>query len=181
MSEIEMNEQWGDDELTAIDFPIPFLLEKADWTSYFNNKGYSGAYPYLLYMHEDAEVLNDRLMAEVNRTQTLTGHNKLQVDLFTRFSDHNEEAVGFVWLLISGTRSFAPDLLDDLEWLLRSGTTYYLQHAYTSHGKQGVVTWVEELASHPAYTQVEKKLPPRGNLKLADRLAMAILSAEEEK
>lgn len=180
MSEIETKEQWGDDELTAIDISAPFLLEKADWTSFYNAKGYEGTYPFLLYAHEDAEVLNDRLMAEVNRTQTLTGHNKLQVDLFTRFSDHNEEAVGFVWLVISGTRSFAPDLLDDLEWLLRSGATFYLQHAYTSHGKEGVVTWMEDISSHPAYAQVMEKLPPRGNLELADRLSLALLCPKAE-
>lgn len=172
---IDEIEAWGDDELTAIDISAPFLLEKADWTAFFNQKGYEGQFPFLMYAHEDAEVLNDRIMAEVNRTQVLKGHNKLQVDLYTRFADHGESVVGFVWLTISGSRSFAPDLLDDLQWLLQSGAKAYLEHAYTSHGEEGVVTWREEIASHPAYPEVAEKLPPKSNLQLADRIATATL------
>ncbi|MDO5016874.1 MAG: hypothetical protein Q4E10_00750 [Porphyromonas sp.] len=173
--DIDNEEAWGDDELTALDISAPFLLEKADWTLFYNSKGYEGQYPFLLYSHDDADVLNDRLLAEVNRTQVLTGHNKLQIDLFTRFTDHEGETVGFVWLEISGTRAFAPDLLDDLEWLLKSGVKAYLERAYTSHGKEGVLEWQEAISTHPAYSEIEKKLPPQSNLEMADRLAVATL------
>lgn len=181
MSEKEYNlqaeeqEAWGDDELTAIDISAPFLLEKADWTKFFNDKGYNGQYPFLLYSHEDAEVLHDRLLAEVNRTQVLKGHNKLQCDLYTRFVDFEGSVVGFVWLAISGTRSFAPDLLDDFEKLLQSGVSSYLEHAYTSHGEEAQVTWQETLTTLPAYTRVEPKLPPKSNLELADRISFATI------
>ncbi len=171
----EENEAWGDDELTAIDISIPFLLEKADWTRFFNDKGYEGQYPFLLYSHEDAEVLHDRMLAEVNRTQMLKGHNKLQCDLYTRFVDGRDGVVGFVWLAIGGTRSFASDLLDDLQWLLQSGVSTYLKHAYTSHGEVAQLSWVEELTNHPAYPMVETQLPPKSNLELADRLSYATI------
>lgn len=168
-------EAWGDDELTAIDISAPFLLEKSDWTHFFNAKGYPGQYPYVLYTHEDAEVLNDRIMAEVKRTQVLPGHNKLQCDLYTRFVDHHGSVVGFAWLAISGTRSFAPDLLDDLQWLLVSGTTAYLQQAYTWHGTAPQLTWQEGEPTHPAYKLLGEGVPPRGNLQLADRLTTATI------
>lgn len=172
---VEEEEMWGDDELTAIDISAPFLLEKADWTKFFNQRGYDGQYPFLLYSHEDAEVLHDRLLAEVNRTQVLKRHNKLQCDLYTRFADYDSHVVGFVWLAVSGTRSFAPDLLDDLEWLLRSGVTTYLEHAYTSHGEEAKLTWVDDLRLQPAYANVETHLPPKSNLEQADRLSFATI------
>ncbi|MBR8712989.1 hypothetical protein [Porphyromonas levii] len=171
----EEEEAWGDDELTAIDLSIPFLLEKADWTKFFNTLGYDGQYPFLLYGHEDAEVLHDRLLAEVNRTQILQGHNKLQCDLYTRFGDYEGKVVGFVWLAISGTRAFAPDLLDNLQWLLQSGTTTYLEHAYTSHGAEAELTWLETPTQYPAYATVEAHQPPQSNLQLADRLSIATI------
>lgn len=172
---VEEQDAWGDDELTAIDLSAPFLLEKADWTKFFNDKGYDGQYPFLLYSHEDAEVLHDRILAEVNRTQMLKGHNKLQCDLYTRFVDYEEKVVGFAWLAISGTRSFAPDLLDDLEWLLQSGVTTYLEYAYTSHGEVAQLTWLEELSQHPAYNTVLHRQPPKSNLETADRLSTATI------
>ena len=172
---VEEEEVWGDDELTAIDLSAPFLLEKAEWTKFFNDKGYDGQYPFLLYSHEDAEVLHDRMLSEVNRTQMLTGHNKLQCDLYTRCVDHEGGVAGFAWLAINGTRSFAPDLLDDLERLLRSGVTAYLEHAYTSHGAKAQLTWVEDPTCHPAYAALADHLPPKSNLERADRLSCATI------
>lgn len=168
-------ESWGDDELTAIDISAPFLLEKADWTHFYNSKGFDGKYPFLLYTHEDADVLNDRLMVEVNRTQVLKGHNKLQVDLFTRFADHNGKVVGLAWLVVSGLRTFAPDLIDDLIWLLQSGTAVYLEHAYTSHGEEAEVKWLEASDLESINELFNAKLPPRSNLELADRVSYATI------
>lgn len=172
---VEEEEHWGDDELTAIDISVPFLLEKADWTRFYNLKGYEGVYPFLLYAHDDADVLNDRLMLEVNRTQVLKGHNKLQTDLFTRFEDSESGVVGLVWLVISGLRTFAPDLIEDLIWLLRSGTEVYLEHAYTSHGEEAAVKWLEVQELGATYKLFESKLPPKSNLDLADRVCYATI------
>ncbi len=179
MDEIQLNpaekEAWGDDELTAIDLSIPFLLEKADWTTFYNSKGYEGQYPFLLYSNEDADILNDRLLSEVNRTQILTGHNKLQADLFTRFIDHNDTVIGFIWLSISGTRAFAPDLLPDLEWLIKSGTTAYLQSAYSTDCSEVIVDWQKDIERHPSYEYVQQKLPPVSNLSTASYIFTAVL------
>lgn len=182
MNEYQLNsieeEAWGDDELTGIDISIPFLLEKADWTSFYNQKGYPGKYPFLLYSNDDAEVLNDRILSEVNRTQILTGHNKLQADIYTRFTDHDDQVVGFVWLAISGTRSFASDLLEDLQWLLKSGVKAYLEHAYTSHGKEASVEWTP-IEQHISYKYIQDKLPPKSNVELASYLFSGTITPRE--
>ncbi|MDN4754947.1 hypothetical protein QYZ87_10545 [Porphyromonadaceae bacterium W3.11] len=175
-SNIDDNEEWGDDELTAIDLSAAFLLERADWTTFYNQKGYEGQYPYLLYAHDDADVLNDRLMAEVNRAQVLKGQNKLQVDLFTKFIENqNGDIVGMSWLCVNGLRSIATDLKEDLIWLFSSGTSDYLSHSYSTHGVVVDIEWFDDWAEIPQASLFDDKKPPKGNLDKADCIKFATL------
>ena len=176
--EVGEKEEGGDDELTAIDLSAAFLLERADWTRFYNQKGYSGSFPFLLYMHEDADILNDRLLAEVNRTQMLKGRNKLQIDLFTRFTENQDgEVVGMAWLEISGLRALAPDLVDDLVSLFQSGATVFLTQSYQTHGKEVEIKWYETYAEVPYAPLFQDKKPPKANLDLAERCKFASLKS----
>lgn len=170
------NDPWGDDELTAIDLSAPFVLDKSDWTAFYNAKGYDGKYPFLLYAHEDADVLNDRIMAEVNRTQVLTGHNKLQLDLFTRFADINGEEVGFLWVACSGLRTFATDLQEDFIWLVRSGVEAYLKSAYAKGEAIPQIHWHNSTEESGIYDHFEAKQPPVANTSQADVMLYAHLT-----
>lgn len=167
------NDPWGDDELTAIDLSAPFVLDKSDWTTFYNSKGYDGKYPFLLYSHEDADVLNDRIMSEVNRTQVLTGHNKLQLDLFTRFVDIDGEEVGFVWVIVSGLRTFASDLKADFVWLVQSGINAYLKSVYTKEEKVPEIHWHKEPQESSLYKHFTAKMPPAANTSQADVMLYA--------
>lgn len=179
-SEAGEQEEWGDDELTALDLSAAFLLERADWTTYFNQKGFDGSYPFLLYAHDDADVLNDRLLSEVNRTQVLTGRNKLQIDLFTRFADTPEgKVIGLGWLAVSGMRSISPDLKEDLLWLFCSGASEYLCRSYSTHGKSVRITWYERKEGVDVLPLFDGKEPPKANLERAEYIRYAVIIPEE--
>lgn len=172
--EIDEKDEWGDDELTAIDLSAAFLLDRADWSLFYNQKGYPGVYPFLLYQHDDADILNDRLLAEVNRTQMLKGRNKLQIDLFTRFTEMpNGEVVGVAWLDISGLRALAPDLVEDLLFLFQSGATVFLSQSYQTHGKNVSIKWYDQWVDVPFAPLFQDKKPPKANLDLAERCKFA--------
>ncbi|MDO5035758.1 MAG: hypothetical protein Q4D93_02225 [Porphyromonas sp.] len=180
MGNIDEKDAWGDDELTALDVSPAFLLERADWSNFYNEKGYTGSYPFLLYMHEDAEVLDERLLAEVNRTQSLEGKNKLQLDLFTRFIDREGEVHGAAWLLVSGMRSIAPDLKEDLVRLFRMGAKAWIEESYESHGAVAVVHWMEESEEQEAWMRdFEDKRPPLSNMQYADFISTARITADK--
>lgn len=175
-SDIDEKEEWGDDELTAIDLSAAFLMERANWTMFYNQKGYSGQYPFLLYAHDDADVLNERLMAEVNRAQVLNGYNKLQVDLFTRFTEHeNGHVVGMAWLCVNGLRTIASDLKDDLIWLFVSGASDYLRRSYNTHGVEAEIQWFDHWSEVPSALLFEDKKPPKSNLDRAECIKFATL------
>lgn len=144
MAELDDKDVWGDDQLIASDVSIPYLLEKADWSGLFNGKGFSGQYPMVLFMHEEVEELNDRLMDEINRTQVLSGAQKLRVDVTTKFVGEDQDASGMALLLVSGLDEFEAKYHDDLFYLLRSGVKAWLTEAYSTHGVMPRVEWSEK-------------------------------------
>lgn len=142
------NEQevWGDDQLIASDVSIPFLLQGADWTGLFRHKGYEGQYPMVLFMYDEAERLHDALMAEINRTQVLSGDSQLRVDVYTRFEGEDDEVEGRAILVISGLSELDPLYTDDIIYLIRSGVSTWLTEAYSTHGVTASVAWSDSPA-----------------------------------
>lgn len=145
MAEIDNNDVWGDDQLIASDISIPFLLQKADWTAFFSQKGFEGPYPMVLFMYDEAEQLNDALMGEVNRTQVLSGEKQLRVDVATKFVDtEGETPTGRALLKVSGLSEFDGRLVEDILFLLRSGVHAWLMESYSTHGVIPEVEWQSE-------------------------------------
>lgn len=148
MAELENKDVWGDDELIAPDVSIPYLLQGADWTGLFNQKGFDGQYPMVLFMHDEAERLNDALMEEINRTQVLTGDKQLRVDVSTKFIDIDGQPTGRALLCISGLSEFDARYTDDLMYLLRSGVGGWLTECYSTHGITPRVEWLDDMETH---------------------------------
>lgn len=144
MAELDDKDVWGDDQLIASDVSIPYLLQYADWTGLFNQKGFDGQYPMILFMHEEAERISDALMSEINRTQILSGDCQLRVDVATKFLDHGPDVTGRGLLVVSGLDEFCSDYLADFLYLIRSGVQAWLTGCYSTHGVTSIVEWLPD-------------------------------------
>lgn len=134
-------EYWGDDELTAEDVSGTMLLQWADLTAFFNQKGYSGTYPALIYFSEEAEKLSDMIFNELSHSQSPSQDPRFVINVYTKFKGEEEATHGDVSVVFSGVKALYQDVSEDILFLMLDGIKHWLEGAYSTHGKKARLDW----------------------------------------
>lgn len=142
----EIDDKWGDDQLTATSVSAPRLLARSDWEAFFHSRGYSEPYPLVLYSSDEADQLYSDLLTVAGKSQAPDSDPRLHISVFTRFVDREDaQAEGALWLVIEHIDAVEESLRDDLMTLLRSGSAHWMKESYSSHGVTPEIVWVEQL------------------------------------
>ena len=135
-------ESWGDDELIAEDVSAIMLLQRANLTTFFNDLNFPGSYPTLLYFSDEAEALNDRIFAEIGKSQAPEADPKFVIRVRTAFKGEKEQTAGKVYADFYGAEAFSAELRPHILTLMRSGIKNWLEAAYSTHGKTASIKWL---------------------------------------
>ena len=144
--DIEIDDKWGDTQLTANNVSATRLLNRADWSGFFAGKGYTESFPMVIYAHDQADELYTDLITEAGLAQSPDRQPRLRIGAFTRFADlENDTTEGAVWLIVEDLDGVREDLRQDLITLLLSGTADWLRESYTMDEIAPQIDWVETL------------------------------------
>ena len=144
--DIEIDDKWGDTQLTANNVSATRLLNRADWSGFFASKGYTESFPMVIYAHDQADELYTDLITEAGLAQSPDRQPRLRIGAFTRFADlENDTTEGAVWLIVEDLDGVREDLRQDLITLLLSGTADWLRESYTMDEIAPQIDWVETL------------------------------------
>ena len=143
---IDIDDKWGDTQLTANNVSAARLLNRADWEEFFRHKGYSESFPMVTYAHDEADRLYSDLITEAGLAQSPDRQPRLRIGTFTRFTDlENGTVEGAAWLVVEGLNGVREELRRDMITLLHSGATDWLRESYTEEGIAPLIDWVETL------------------------------------
>lgn len=144
--DIEIDDKWGDTQLTANNVSATRLLNRADWSGFFASKGYTESFPMVIYAHDQADELYTDLITEAGLAQSPDRQPRLRIGAFTRFADlENDTTEGAAWLIVEDLDGVREDLRQDLITLLLSGTADWLRESYTMDEIAPQIDWVETL------------------------------------
>ncbi len=142
----EIDDKWGDTQLTANNVSATRLLNRADWSGFFASKGYNESFPMVIYAHDQADELYTDLITEAGLAQSPDRQPRLRIGAFTRFADlENDTTEGAAWLIVEDLDGVREDLRQDLISLLLSGTKDWLRESYTMDEIAPQIDWVETL------------------------------------
>ena len=136
-------EYWGDDELIARDLSGTMLLSRADLTRFFNQKGYPGTYPALLFFSDDAERLNDLIFSEIARSQSPDASPRFVIDAETKFEGREEASFGRITVRMSGDGGLDASVREEIILLMLDGIRSWLEEAYSTHGRIARLSWTK--------------------------------------
>ena len=143
---IDTDDKWGDTQLTANNVSAARLLNRADWSEFFHQKGYSESFPMVTYVHDEADRLYSDLITEAGVAQSTDRQPRLRIGTFTRFIDLEDGTVkGAAWLVLVGLDGVRGALRRDMITLLLSGALDWLRQSYTEEGIVPLIDWVETL------------------------------------
>ena len=144
--DIEIDDKWGDTQLTANNVSATRLLNRADWSGFFAGKGYTESFPMVIYAHDQADELYTDLITEAGLAQSPDRPPRLRIGAFTRFADLEDGTTeGAAWLVLEGLDGVQEELRQDLITLLLSGTADWLRESYTMDEIAPQIDWVETL------------------------------------
>lgn len=144
--DIEIDDKWGDTQLTANNVSATRLLNRADWSGFFATKGYTESFPMVIYAHDEADQLYSDLVTEAGLAQSPDRQPRLRIGAFTRFADLEDGSTeGAAWLVLEGLDGVQEELRQDLITLLLSGTKDWLRESYTMDEITPQIDWVETL------------------------------------
>lgn len=142
----EIDDKWGDTQLTANNVSATRLLNRADWSGFFASKGYNESFPMVIYAHDEADLLYSDLITEAGLAQSPDRQPRLRIGAFTRFADLEDGTVeGAAWLVMEGLHGVREELRQNLITLLLSGTADWLRESYTMDKITPQIDWVETL------------------------------------
>lgn len=143
---IDIDDKWGDTQLTANNVSAARLLNRADWEEFFRHKGYRESFPMVTYAHDEADRLYSDLITEAGLAQSPDRQPRLRIGTYTRFTDlENGTVEGAAWLVVEGLDGVREELRRDMITLLHSGATNWLRECYTEEGIVPLIDWVETL------------------------------------
>ena len=142
----EIDDIWGDTQLTANNVSATRLLNRADWSGFFASKGYNESFPMVIYAHDEADQLYSDLITEAGLAQSPDRQPRLRISAFTRFTDLEDGTVeGAAWFVVEGLDGVRGELRQDLITLFLSGTADWLRESYTMDEIAPQIDWVETL------------------------------------
>ena len=142
----EIDDKWGDTQLTANNVSATRLLNRADWSGFFASKGYTESFPMVIYAHDEADQLYSELITEAGLAQSPDRQPRLRIGAFTRFADlEGGTTEGVAWLVVEGLDAVREERRQDLITLLLSGTADWLRESYTMDEITPRIDWVEAL------------------------------------
>ena len=144
--DIEIDDKWGDTQLTANNVSATRLLNRADWSGFFASKGYTESFPMVIYAHDEADQLYSELITEAGLAQSPDRQPRLRIGAFTRFADLEDGTTeGAAWLVVEGLDAVREERRQDLITLLLSGTADWLRESYTMDKITPQIDWAETL------------------------------------
>ena len=150
MTQESEKEYWGDDELIGEDLPGMMLLQRADLTSFYNQRGFRGTYPSLLYFYDEAERLSDQIVSGLSRAQAADSAVRFVISVHTKFTGETEAEEGSAVVRFEGSEALPEEVADDIRELMLSGIKNWLEEAYSTHGRQAILTWLSADANGAA-------------------------------
>lgn len=153
--------QWGDDELSAPNFPIFKLIEHMDWTNIFGLLGYKDPFPQVLYTTESAQPLLNTIMHQM---ADLTKQDDTQLAINLTFDDAKIDGDK---LLLGDMQIEYPTLENhqpmsvvgslDIDLSIGQGGQTFLEQgpleasAQRAHIVKGALRWIQDILSKGGY------------------------------